>query len=104
MAQVDETIVGILSDVPVAVQIAVVDPHVGGHVETDGIAVVGVDFADFHVADDDVGDFTDFESDALESWKGIVLALTACSCFDPRPRIIEGNLSGGRSYKTQPCR
>lgn len=54
VTQVNQTVVGVLADVPVAVEVAVVDPDVGGHVETDGVAVVGIDFADFHVADDNV--------------------------------------------------
>lgn len=54
MTQINQTIVDILADIPIAVEVAVVDPDIGGHVETDGVAVVGVDFADFHVADDDV--------------------------------------------------
>ena len=68
MAQVYESVVRILAHAPVTVQIAVVDPDVGGHVEPDSVTVVGVNLADFHVANDDVGDLANLEADAFEGF------------------------------------
>lgn len=64
MRDVQQTIQVIFACVEVALEIAVVDPDVGGGVDADGVAVAGQDARDLHVADDDVLGLTDVEADA----------------------------------------
>jgi hypothetical protein len=68
LGNVQQTIVVILAVVHVARQVTVVNPHVGGRLDADGVAVLGQDLGDLHVSDDDVADTLDVEADTLEGW------------------------------------
>lgn len=61
---VQQTIQVILAGVEVSLEVAVVDPDVGGGVDADGVAVAGLDARDLHVADDDVLGLADVQTDA----------------------------------------
>lgn len=60
---VQETVVVVLSRVEVGAQVNVVNPHVGGRLDTDGIAVRLLDLGDGQVADDDVLYTLDVQTD-----------------------------------------
>lgn len=66
MRQVHQPVVEVLVPVPRRREVAVVDPDVLGELDRDGIAVVGLDLGDLHVAHDDVLLSEDGEADALE--------------------------------------
>lgn len=56
----------IVTSFPHARELAVVDPHVGRLGDSDGVAVVGFHACEDEVADDDVADAVDFETDVVE--------------------------------------
>lgn len=66
VVDVKETIVVVLAVVLVRRQVAVVNPDVGGGLDVDGIAVGGLDLGDGKVADDDVGNTLDIQTNARE--------------------------------------
>lgn len=55
MGQIDQTIVVVLVVIHVRRDIDVINPHIGGKLDTDGITVVREDFGNGNVANDDVG-------------------------------------------------
>lgn len=66
VGHVEETVVVILADVEVTLEVDVVDPDVGAAINADGVAVVGVNAGDAQVADDDVADPADVDANVLE--------------------------------------
>lgn len=63
---IQETVVVVLARVKVGAQVNVIDPDVGGRLDTDGIAVGLLDLGDGQVANDDVLDTLDVQTDAGE--------------------------------------
>lgn len=68
MRQVHQTIVKVLVYVAVARQVAVVNPDVGGQLDSDGITVVGLNLADLHVAHNDVFLAIDGKANTRQCW------------------------------------
>lgn len=66
MGDVEEAVVEVLARAHVGGEIAVVDPDLGGLLDTDGIAVGSLDLAELHVSDDDIGHLVDIQADAGE--------------------------------------
>ncbi|CAG9989690.1 unnamed protein product [Clonostachys byssicola] len=66
VGDVEETVVVVLAGAQVAAEVDVVDPDVGGGINADGVTVRGLDLGDLEVADDDVLDLPDVESNALK--------------------------------------
>lgn len=66
MGDVEKSVVEVLARAHVGGEIAVVDPDLGGFLDTDGIAVGGLDLAELHVSDNDIGDLVDVQSDSGE--------------------------------------
>lgn len=71
VGNVKETIVVVLAAVPVGGEVAVVDPDVGGGLDTNGIAIVGDNLGNGKVTDDDVGDVLDVETDSNQRGAGV---------------------------------
>lgn len=63
---VQETVVVVLSRVEVGAQVNVINPHVGGRLDTDGISVGLLDLGDGQVTDDDVLHTLDVQTDSGE--------------------------------------
>lgn len=63
VGDVEETVQVVLAGGEVAGELAVVNPDVGDLVEGDGVAVLGEDLVDLEVADDDVVDAADLQTD-----------------------------------------
>lgn len=68
VGNVKETIKIILSAAQVTREIAVVDPDVGGLIDTDSIAVAGIDLADLEVSDNNVLLATDVDANTGDGW------------------------------------
>lgn len=69
VADINKTIQVVLASIEIPREIAVVNPHIGGLVDSNGIAVVSIDLADLQVTHDNVADLTDVESDASNGCK-----------------------------------
>ncbi len=54
MSNVKEAVVEVLVVQKVAAEVVVVDPHVRGCLHADGIAILGENLGDLHVANDDI--------------------------------------------------
>lgn len=72
MRQVHQPIIHVLIDFTIARQVAVVNPHIGGQLDRDAVAVIREDLADLHVADNDVALLEDCEADALQGWAALL--------------------------------
>jgi hypothetical protein len=71
MSDITETIIVVLVVVQVRVELVVVDPDVAGGLDTNSITVLGEHQADLQVADDNVGDFVDVETNTDEGGLGV---------------------------------
>jgi hypothetical protein len=54
VGQINQTIIVVLVMISIRGHVHVVDPYVGGKLDTDGIAVVSKDLGDGNVADDNI--------------------------------------------------
>lgn len=66
MADIEKTIIVVLSAFHFARKIAMVDPNVSGLLDMNGIAIVGFDFRDTHVSYNHVGHSLNSQTNALE--------------------------------------
>lgn len=69
VGNVEETVEIVLASGEITGKVAVVNPDVGGLVNADGITVSGLDTADLHVADDDVLDLANVQTDTSQGCK-----------------------------------
>lgn len=67
VADINKTVQVILSTAEITREIAVVNPHVGGLVNSNSIAVVGVDHADLQVTHDNIANLADVEANTGNS-------------------------------------
>lgn len=68
VADINKTVQVILSSAEITREIAVVNPHVGGLVDSNSIAVVGVDTSDLQVTHDNIANLADVEANTGNSY------------------------------------
>jgi hypothetical protein len=64
VSDVKKTIQVILAGAEISREIAMIDPDVGGLINTNGITIIGINLTNLEVTQDDIADLTDIESDA----------------------------------------
>lgn len=67
---VEEAVKVVLASAQVSRQVAVVDPDIGGLIDSNGIAIVGKDLGNLEVAEDDVALSADVEAHAGDGYEG----------------------------------
>lgn len=77
MGDVKETVQVVLTRAEVTREVEVVNPNVGRLVQANRIAVVGVYLRDLQVAEDDVADLSDVESDAGDGYQDVSVRIMA---------------------------